>query len=362
LIITRYLLREIARPLATILVTLVALFASYSAATFLSNAANGLLPAGDIAALTGLKVIIALEVLIPASLYVSVILTFTRLHSDSEIAAMSAVRISPIMLMRAVLMLSACLAVMAGGLSLFVRPWAYQKLHELSGRAATLLDVNELVPGSFYVGRNGTRVIVLAHRNGPGSPARNVFVKLQHSDSTEIISAQLAYALPQAKPGDDLKVYLRDAYIYQLDHTSGAADDVVQAKGIVLDPNSGTVDPPGYSSVAASSTTIARSGSSEDIAEFQWRLSTPLSTLLLGMLGVPLIQAKPREGRYRRMVPAMLIYFVYYLLSTSARTWVQHGEIASFPGIWWVSALLGLLVLAMATYPDLDFPFGRRRA
>ena len=51
---------------------------------------------------------------------------------------MFALRVTPAMLVRAVLILSTCLALVVGGLSLFVRPWANGKLHELSrtGRRA----------------------------------------------------------------------------------------------------------------------------------------------------------------------------------------------------------------------------------
>lgn len=346
MIINRYLVRELSRPVIAILGVLVALFASYSAANFLSDAVNGLLPIGAVMELTGLKVLISLEVLIPAALYASVILVFAKLNGESELAAMSALRITPAAIMRAVIVLSACLALVVGCLSLFVRPWAYGRLHELSGRAATLLDVDAMEAGSFYVGRNGTRVISIAHRDGPGTPARNVFVKLRHKDRTEIISARLAYSVPHPGSGDGPEVYLRDAYVYEIDRDKGRPDQVIHAQGFVTSPNSNEVEPPGYSAVAASSRRLAASAAPEDVAEFQWRISTPLSTLLLALMGIPLSRTRPRQGRSSVFVTAMLVYFGYYLLSTSARTWVQHGEIARFPGIWWPPALLALVLLA----------------
>ena len=89
----------------------------------------------------------------------------------------------------------------------------------------------------------------------------------------------------------------------------------------------------------------------EDVAELQWRLSTPVSMLLLGLLGVPLSRAKPRQSKYAKMGTAILIYSGYYLLCTSARTWVQHGTMPSLPGIWWAPALLFLVLVAVASWP-----------
>ena len=362
LIISRYLLVQILKPLAIVFCVLVALFASYSVNSFLSDAVNGLLPAGAVASLTGLKVLIALEVLIPASLYVAVLISFARLYGDSEFTAMFALSITPGTIMRTVLGLAACLALIVGCLSLLVRPWAYQRLHMLSTRAGSLLDVDALQAGSFYVDQNGARVIFIAHREGAGSPARNIFIRLRHSDRTEVISAKLAYAAPNPAASIGSEIYLSDAYLYEVERSNGLPDEVLQAEGILVDPDSRSVEPPAYSAVAASSARISRSGSTEDVAEFQWRLSTPLSTLLLGMLGVPLARRKPRENRYSRLAVAILTYFAYYLLFTSARTWVQHGAISKVPGIWWVPALLTLVLLTAIYLPTVDLGFRRERA
>ncbi|HTR16548.1 MAG TPA: LPS export ABC transporter permease LptF [Acetobacteraceae bacterium] len=362
MIINRYLIREISRPLAAILGVLVVLFASYSGAGFLAEAVNGLLPTDTIIEMIGLKVLIALEVLIPVSLYISVVLSFGRLYRDSEFTAMFALRVTPARVMGAVLTLSGCLAIAVAGLSLVGRPWAYQKLHELSRRAEVVLDVNAMEAGTFYVGQHGNRVIFLTHREGPGTPARDVFVLLRHEDRREIIYARLAYPLPKTTPNSGSDVYMSDAHIYSIGGENGNADKILHVQGIIVNPNSRDIMPAEYSSVAASSAQLATSDSAADIAEFQWRLSTPISTLLLGMMGVPLSRTKPRQSKYARFGTAILIYFGYYLLCTSARTWVQHGVAAKFPGIWWAPALLALVLIIAMYGPSLDLKFRHGRA
>ena len=70
-------------------------------------------------------------------------------------------------------------------------------------------------------------------------------------------------------------------------------------------------------------------------------------------MGMPLSRMRPREGRGARIGTAFLVYFGYYLLCTSARTWVQHGAIGRFPGIWWAPLALSLLLLASFARPGL---------
>ena len=360
MIINRYLIRELSRPLIAILGILVALFGSYTAAGFLSDAVNGLLPAGAIAELIGLKLLISLEVLIPAALYASVLLAFARLSGESEFAAMYSIRMTPGTLVRAVLTLSGGLAAIVAVLSLVVRPLAYQTLHAVSDRAATLLDIDAMEAGSFYVAEDGGRVIFLGHRPGRGTAARDVFVRIRHADRTEIVHARLANELRTKTLARGADIYLTDAHIYEIDRSHGRPDQVVEAQGLVVSPNPGHGTVRGYSAVAASTWRLA--GSDADAAELQWRLSTPISTLLLGLLAIPLSRAAPRQGRSSRLGRAILVYFGYYLLCTSARTWVQHGAIGRFPGIWWAPALLALLCAATLYPHRLGLAFRRRNA
>jgi lipopolysaccharide export system permease protein len=355
LILQSYLIREISKPLAAVLGILIILFASYSAASILSDAVNGLLPTDTIAELIGLKVLISLEVLIPVSLYLSVVLSFSGLYGDSEFTAMFALGVTPAKRVRAVLTLSGYLALAVAGLSLVVRPWAYQKLHELSNSAAATLNVNAMEAGTFYVGENGNRVIFLTHRDGPGAPAHGVFVQLKNSNGTKIIYAPLA----QAAPKSGSEIHLRDAHIYEIGSGNGQDDQILNARELSVNPDSSNSSPPGYSSVAASTARLATSHSAPDIAELQWRLSTPLSTLLLGMMGIPLSRTRLRQAKYAKFGTAILIYSAYYLLCTSARTWVQHGVVAQFPGIWWAPALLALLLVVTMNGQNLGFKLRR---
>jgi len=83
-------------------------------------------------------------------------------------------------------------------------------------------------------------------------------------------------------------------------------------------------------------------------ATLQWRLVQPLTVLLLLLIAVPLAHMRPRQGRYARLVPAILVYLIYFNLLGVARIWVAHGEVDPQLGVWWVPALallFGVLLL-----------------
>lgn len=69
---------------------LIFIFASYSAQRYLTEAANGTLALDVVLDIVFYKVLIALEMLLPVGLYVSVGVTLGQMYTDSEITAISA--------------------------------------------------------------------------------------------------------------------------------------------------------------------------------------------------------------------------------------------------------------------------------
>ncbi len=352
LILNRYIARDISRPFAVILGILCVLFTGYSVASILSDAVSGLLPTLTIMELTGLKLLIALDVLIPISLYFAVLLSFGRLYADSEFTAMAALGVQPWQVMRVVLSLAGMVALVVALLSCEARPWAYRTSHDVTWHGATSLDVNAMQAGTFYTSEDGQRVIFLTHRAGPGTPAQDVFVRRQLADHVEVIFAKLASSLQQTAASGQHEVYLTDAHVYEI-YPPGSAqkDQLLNAQGLILDPESAPGAAPGYNPITADSLDLAHSTSPRDIAELEWRLSTPISTLLLALLAIPLSYTRVRQGKYAKFGEAILIYAGYYLLCTTARTWVEHGMIGTLPGIWWAPGMLSLVLALILALP-----------
>jgi lipopolysaccharide export system permease protein len=358
MIIGRYLLREILGPFAVVLTVLCVLFMSYGAAGFLSDAVNGLLPMNMIVQVIGLRTLIALEMLIPISLYLSVVMALGRLYVDSEMTALFALGWTSARVMGIVFCVSLCTAVIVAGLSLVARPWAYTRSHELASVAEGSLNSNNMQPGTFYVTGKGERTIYIERREGPAAPAGGVFVQLRlRGGGTRVI---YALSIEKLSPVDgNPRFHLSGAHVYDLDVDGSAGEVVLNSNDLNLNLVSPSARAPDYSAVAASTTHLGSSDSAPDIAEFQWRQSTCVTTLLLGMLGVPLSRAHPRQHRNTKVGIAILIYAGYYLLYESARTWVQIGVLPPFPGLWIAPASLALVLIFALLQPQLSL---RRRS
>jgi len=356
-IIERYIAREVVKPLLTICGVLLIIFVGYSSGRYLTDAVNGLLPVETVVSLILLRSAIALEVLLPVALYLSVVLGLGRLYMDSEITALQACGMGVSRVFRVVFYLSLILAIVVAGLSLYGRPWAYEQSYWIKARADIDIDIENLEAGSFYESeRDGQTIFVERVRRRSGR-LENVFIRSEKYGLVRVTNAHEGYQEIDEASGRRHLVLL-DVHVYELQR-NGTRDKIGrfgQLRMRLKDPEPISV---GYKRKAASTLQLADSAQLLDVAELQWRLSTPVSTLLLGFLGVLVSRAGPRRSRYGKALAAIVIYAVYYNVSAISRTWLETGFVSTFPGIWWVQALLAVLLLALLYQPRMAFRYRR---
>lgn len=351
LIIRRYVTREISRPFLIIVGLFVAIFTSYTAAVILNEVASGLLPAVVITQLIGIKLLIALEVLLPVSLYFAVVLGLGRLHSDSEIVALAACGIGEGRLVAVVLRFALGIALLVACLSLVVRPWAQQQRYLVLAEAAATakLDIEVLEAKQFFVGPGADYAVFADRVDLRSRAAEGVIVQIRRPEALQVIVAQRLHQPPR-KEGDPLVFQFEEGSQYRLD-TGGSSDILSKVHELRI-----TLAPPqlvlaGQRSKEQDTLTLAGSARPKDLAEFQWRLATPWATLLLAVLAVPLSRSRPRQGRFGKTLAAVTAFAVLYLVMSFARNLVQEGYVGPIPGLWWPLVLVGAMLLVWLWRP-----------
>jgi len=341
MIIDRYLRREISVPFLTVSVVLVSIFLTYSLTRFLIDANAGLLHPAEVLQLTFLKALISLEVLLPLAMYLAVLIGLGRLHSDSEIYAMRSSGISEMRALRPIVGVAALLAIFIGLFSLFVRPWAYGNSYEIRARAEASTEVERIREARFYTFEEAERTVFIKSVSDTDNRLSEVFIRMRKNNDLQVITSASGQLTYDARPGYD-QLVLNQASVYK--RVEDGPDVFAQFEKFTLWLPAGEPDPVGYKTKSSSTFDLQSSTGGEDRAEFQWRLSTPLSALLLALLAIPMSRSRPRQGRYARMLLALVIYAVYFNLLDVARTWVELGKAT---GIWWAPASLAVLVVAL---------------
>jgi lipopolysaccharide export system permease protein len=350
MIIDRYIMREIIKPTVAVCTALVFIYGCYMATRYLADAVSGQLTGTTVIILILLRIAISLEVLLPTTLYLSVVIALGRLYKDSEMTALFACGVSMARVLRPVFFISLVIAVIVASLSLYIRPWAYSTFFQLKAQAKAYFDITRMTDGTFYEIENGVRVIYAEKVDHQQDEAERVFIQTEREDVLQVIFARQASQSMDQASGKQILVFA-EGYLYEFSRT-GKEGRVIQFEqsAMPLEPKENLRLK--YRVKAASIESLARSGDSEEIAEFQWRLSTPLATMLLALLGVPLSRSSPRQGKYAKVTSAVLVFAVYYNLSAMAKKWVAQGVLDTVPGIWWVQALLGLLLLLLLWQPN----------
>lgn len=338
MIINRYLVREVAAPFVGVSVVLVIIFMTYSLTVFLTDASQGLLGAGQVAMLTLFKTVIALEVLLPIALYVAVMMGMGRLYNDSEMDALRAAGMGEARILMPILRLALVLALLVGMLSMVVRPMMYNALLTLRAQAEASSQIDRIKAGRFYSYSASGRTVFIEATRGSLDKLQGVFIRTRNSEGLQVISAREGRFVQNATPTHH-ELTLQDSSVFK--RTSDGRDVFGQFAAFTILLPIKQPEPVASRPKIASTFELSRTAGPLERAELEWRLSTPISTLLLAMLAIPLSRSRPRQGRYARMLTALFAYAVYFNVMRIAHNWVEQGSTTT---IAWVPALLGLAI------------------
>ncbi|MEA2078422.1 MAG: LPS export ABC transporter permease LptF [Pseudomonadota bacterium] len=348
MVLSRYIIAEITKPMFLGITLLVIVFTGYTFAIRLSEAADGVIPLSIVARLIGLKSIITLEVLLPTALYLSIIAALSRFHRDSEMAAINTAGVGEARILHTVMVLSVLIAVVVGAISLFARPWAYRQSYQIEAEARAEFDIRKIEPGQFIELQGSKYVLFAREVDKDRGRLQDVFLQSEQGNKTQVIFAQEAF-LPPVRAGERRSFEFVNGYNYLLDRL-GSRDTTLKFKQLTVYIPTEKQDT-NYRRKAEPTINLYRSDAPKDVAEFQWRLSTPLATVLLSLLAVPLSRSAPRQSRYYSFIFAILVYVGLFNLTGVARNWVQDGKVPSFPGIWWIYLFPLLLFIGLMVAP-----------
>ena len=94
---------------------------------------------------------------------------------------------------------------------------------------------------------------------------------------------------------------------------------------------------------------------------YKWRLS-PLLVPIVVLLALPLGQVNPRQGRYAKLLPGILLYLLYLALLMNARGAIEDGRLSASVGVWPVHGIFACIAMAFYSYTPLRLWMARQGA
>jgi lipopolysaccharide export system permease protein len=350
-IIARYITKEIFWAFAVITAILFLIILSNRFAAYLAKAATGELPVGLVFKIVGLYTPELLSYLIPLGLFVGLLFALGRLYADSEMTILSACGISSRYIIQLTLIFSFFVMLLTTLLTLWVVPEITALREKALSEGESLGLMQSMLPQRFQMFSGGKLVFYLEDTSSKEDKLEGIFIAerpmniANTEDPWTLITAEDARFKRDEKTNQSY-IVLKDGHRYQ--GLPGTADyKVVRFKEYGRTISDETAVTESDTLRLKNTKLLLKSHNAEDIAEFQWRLSLPLSVPILALIAVPLARVRPRHGRFAKFLPAIAIYIIYYNLFTVSRRWVAASILPSFIGVWWVHGLFFLVGLGL---------------
>ena len=93
------------------------------------------------------------------------------------------------------------------------------------------------------------------------------------------------------------------------------------------------------------------------VSQLQWRFSLIIMVPICALIAFPLSKVNPRQGRFARLFPAIILFMVYITLLISLRGMLSKGNLSPAIGMWWVHGVYALIGAGLLWIPE----WNRRR-
>ncbi|XKM14560.1 LPS export ABC transporter permease LptF [Orbaceae bacterium ac157xtp] len=347
MIIRRYIIKETLKSQLAILFILFMIFFSQKLIRILSSAIDGDIPNDLVMSILLFGISDIADLIIPLSLFLGILVAFGRFYNDSEMVAMYACGVKKSMLYQVVTFLSIISCIFTIINSVWYGPWSSVQEEYIMKNAKLNPSIAGMLAGQFQPISQGNSVIYIGQVDKNG--LNEVFIAQTNNLTTQrpaIITADKGKII-QDSAGNQL---------IQLDHANryeGIAElqdfrisnfenyqAIIKPKEVTVnrDTSGDKVDQLTFKELKKVATPKAK-------AEYYWRISLILSVPLMAFLVIPLSAANPRQGKLNKLLPAILLYLVYFLLESSIRANASKGKLDPTTWFYIVNGIYLLLAI-----------------
>ncbi|MCE3251075.1 MAG: export transporter permease LptF [Cellvibrio sp.] len=353
LIIFRYLSRDLLITSLAVSAILLTIFLSGKFSDYLDDAAQGKLAVDVLFTIIAYRMPNLLELILPLGFYLAILLAYGRMYIESEMVVLSATGMSQWQLVRITLVPAALVALVVAMFSFWLSPLGAQLTEQVLAEQRNRSEFESLQEGRFQAIGQGRIMTYVEQVSDDNKRLERVFVAQQDGQSnSSIVVAETGEQAYKPEYGQRYLI-MHNGHRYE-GHPGTSEFKITRFSewGRYLPP---TTSEAAFESEADGKTT-AQLLSASDLdskAALQWRISMPLMVLIATLLAVPLSKTNPRQGRYLKMLPAILIYIFYLAFLINARGAIAEGDLSVWLGVWIVHIPFLIIALLMLNWQVL---------
>lgn len=344
MILSRYIFRETVKTQVAVLGILLMIFLSQSFIRILSRAARGALPTQLVTEVLALNIPSMALLMLPLSLFIAILFAHGRLYAESEMTVMRAVGMTPTSTMAVTQLLAVITMGVAALNTMWISPWAEEQQYLLLDKVKADPGLFALDSGRFMNLDNGKVVAYIDRLEGEGVKELSRIYILQQGDAKQAPTVVVSDTGNIQRDGNGLQwLTLNDGKRYEGPTAKGEfkVSEFAEYRSWIQDREDVAASNRKLSAMPMQE--LLASDNPKAIAEWQWRVALPLSIPILTLIVVPMAVVNPRQGRYAKLLPAIVLYLSYFLLLSAGKAALERGSLPSFPGLYSVPLLFVLL-------------------
>lgn len=346
MIIRRYLVKQVVSTSLVVIALLTLIMMGGRLIKYFGVAAQGRLDAGILFSIIGYRLPEFLTLILPLGFFIGLILVFGRLYVDHEMAVLNGSGISRHQLARLLIPLTLVYLMAQGFLMLWASPWGIRQFEALTTSQAVRTGFDLVRPKEFI--SSGPYTIYAGDLSEDRKNLKDIFF-YQHAEK-------------EGKP--DVMILAQEATRIEIPNDSANVVDLVQGRRYEIYPGT-----PQYTHAEFASYRLRIENDKEAelasdevealptsqlwqkrddpvvVSELGWRIFVPFAMVIALILAVGLSEVSPRQGRYLKLFPALMIFASLIVALMAVKTRISKNEmgIAAYPLILLAYAVGGAL-------------------
>jgi len=307
-------------------------------------ASKGIIPNDSILTILVFSLLKYLPILLTLTLFLTILLTLSRWFRDSEMMIWFSSGLGLTSFIRPILFFSLPIILLIGFLSLYLSPWATQKSEEYKAGLKNRDELATISPGSFKESKSKERVFYVEGFGDLGSKVKNVFVQSEQNGKLGIIVSNEGSRV--STNTDDEYIVLKKGKRYEVNHENNHFTEIKFSDyGFLVEKKLPPIIDVNQVEAMPTLLLLMTKGNRE-IAEFVWRVSLPISGIVLIILAIPLSFINPRSGRSVNIIIAIMIFAIYNNLMGVTQSYINLGKLNPYVG----GSIVHLLIIMIASY------------
>ena len=347
MIIRRYLVKQVVSTSLVVVTLLTVIMMGGQLIKRFGQAAMGRIDPSILFSIIGYRLPEFLTLILPLGFFIGLMLVFGRLYVDHEMAVLNGSGVSRIQLARLLIPLTVIYLCVQSVLMIWISPWGLRQYEQLISTQAVKTGFDSVRPREFisagmytiYAGslsedrKNLKDVFVYKRAEKEGRPDEIILTK----EATRIEIANDSASVVDLTQGRRYEIYQNSAKYSQAEFQTWRLR-IESDKEAKFD--SGEVEALSFGKL------LENKNDPVVQSELGWRIFVPFTMIVALMLATALCEVSPRQGRYLKLFPALLIFASLIVALMAIKTRVSKDEV----GMWAYLAVLLVYAIAAALF------------